>query len=208
MLTKKEFAILAVSVLFLAFGASFLKGWVEFSLAILAMIVIIGANVSAKKITAYFYESELEIKFWEIQQYGIKPQQHFKKPFPLGLLLALLIPLFSFGKFIWFALLAFDIRARVYRAAKRHGLYSFSEMTEYHIAVIAATGMLANLILALIGYVLGFSEFARWNVYYMAFNMLPFSELDGNKILFGNFILWCFLAALTIVALGYALLLV
>ncbi|MBL7059296.1 hypothetical protein ISS08_02490, partial [Candidatus Pacearchaeota archaeon] len=101
-----------------------------------------------------------------------------------------------------------DVKAKVYRAAKRHGLYSFSEMTEYHLGLIAASGIFINLILAIIGYVIGFPLFAKLNIYYALFNMIPISDLDGNKIFFGSLVLWSFLAALTLIGLGYALFLI
>ena len=101
------------------------------------------------------------------------------------------------------ASLVFDIKPKVYRAAKRHGLYSFSEVTEYQLGIIAATGIVINLALAIIGYFLGFHTFAQLNIYFAFFNMLPLSTLDGNKIFFGNIVLWSFLASLTL--LGFLL---
>ena len=81
-------------------------------------------------------------------------------------------------------------------------------MTEYHIGVIAGWGILANLFFALIGYLIGFTEFARLNIYFAFFNIIPLSNLDGNKIFFGSFIFWSFLAILTIIGLGYAFFLI
>ena len=88
------------------------------------------------------------------------------------------------------ASLVFDIKPHVYRAAKRHGLYSYSEVNESHIGTIAAAGVLTNLVFAVIGYLLGFAYFSKINIYFAFFNMLPISELDGNKIFFGNLLLW------------------
>jgi Zn-dependent protease len=99
------------------------------------------------------------------------------------------------------ASLTFEVKAKTYRAARRHGLYTFSEMTESHIAYIAAAGILANLIFAVIGYLVGFTEFSVLNLYYALFNLLPLSKLDGNKIFFGNLILWSFLVCLAVVGL-------
>jgi len=104
--------------------------------------------------------------------------------------------------------MVFDVKPKVYRAAKRHGLYSYSEMTEAHIGLIAAAGVLTNLFLAVISYFLGFETFSRINIYFAFFNMLPISDLDGNKIFFGNLVLWSFLAVLAIIGLGYAIFLV
>ena len=106
---------------------------------------------------------------------------------------------FSFGYLTWMASLIFEVKPKIYRAAKRHGLYSFSEMTESHMGFIAAAGIFTNLIFAVTAYLAGFPDFARLNVYYACFNMLPISSLDGNKIFFGNIVLWSFLASLTLI---------
>jgi len=81
-------------------------------------------------------------------------------------------------------------------------------MTEEHIGWIAAAGIAANLLFAVVGYLIGFSELARISIYFAFFNMLPLSDLDGNKIFFGSRILWSFLAALVLIGVGYALLLI
>jgi Zn-dependent protease len=106
------------------------------------------------------------------------------------------------------ACLVFDVKPKIYRAAKRHGLYSYSEMTESHIGLIAAVGVIASLVFAVIGYLMGFSEFSRLSIYFAFFNMIPISDLDGNKIFFGSLILWSFLAALVLIGLGYVFFLV
>ena len=67
---------------------------------------------------------------WEIERYGFKPDRHFKKPIPAGALFPLILGGLSLGYFKWLASLVFDVKAKTYRAAKRHGLYAFSEMTE------------------------------------------------------------------------------
>ena len=106
------------------------------------------------------------------------------------------------------ASLVFDVSPKVYRAAKRHGLYSFSEMTEYHLGIIAASGIIINLAAAIIGYLLGFSDFARISIYFTFFNMIPLSDLDGNKIFFGNTVIWSFLASLVVIGMLLALFMV
>jgi len=106
------------------------------------------------------------------------------------------------------ASLVFDVKPRVYRSAKRFGLYTFSEVTEYHLGLIAASGIVINLILAIVGYFVGFPLFARLNMYYAFFNILPISELDGNKIFFGSKIMWSFLASLVLIGMLFAIFIV
>ena len=56
-------------------------------------------------------------------------------------------------------------------------------------------------LLETIGYLLGFTEFSKLSIYYALFNMFPISSLDGNKIFFGNIVLWSFLASLVVIGL-------
>lgn len=204
MLNSKEIASLLIITLVLGVSISFLKGTQAFLNTLMAIFLVLLINTSAKKIASIQVDSEIEIKPWEIRQYGFKKHSYFKKPFQAGIFFPIIFSVLSLGNFIWMASLVFDVKPKIYRAAKRHGLYSFSEMTEYHIGFIAAIGIVANLLFAVIGYFIGFPDFARLNIYLAAFNMIPLSDLDGNKIFFGSLVLWSFLAALILVALGYA----
>ena len=207
MLEGKEIGTLILTTLVLALTISFLKTSVLLGI-LLAVFLLLVLNIAAKKIAAFYLESEIEIKPWYMERYGFKTHQYFKKPFPIGVFLPIIVSLFSIGKLFWMASIVFDVKPKIYRAAKRHGLYSFSEMTEFHIGLIAAAGVLANLIAAVVGYFLGFPTFARLNIYFAFFSMIPFSDLDGNKIFFGNIVLWSFLAVIVLIGLGYAFFLI
>jgi len=210
MLTKREITAILVSTIILAFSITLISSISIFLYALLAVFIVILVNLVAKKITSFNLDSEIETSLWEIKRYGVKAHHKFKRPFPLGAFLPILskLILFPINSFVWMASLVFDVKAKTYRTAKRHGLYKFSEMTEDHIGYIAAAGIGANLVLAIIGYLIGFPLFAKLNIYYAFFNMIPISNLDGNKIFFGNIILWTFLAVITLIGLGYALFLV
>jgi Zn-dependent protease len=211
MINKREALIIPLIIIIitlsLELSLNIFREWKTVLYTLLAVSVVILANIFTKKIVAYNLDSEIEMKVWEIERYGLKPNQHFKKPFPLGAFLPLLskIVLFPFKNFVWMASLVFDVKPRIYRGAKRFGLYTFSEMTEYHLGLIAASGIVINLILSIIGYFLGFPLFARLNIYYAFFNMLPLSDLDGNKIFFGNLIMWAFLASLVLIGMLFAI---
>jgi len=203
MFNRKETATIGIISIILAFIFSFTKGINAFFYFFVAIFFIVLINSIAKKISSYYLDSEIEIKFWEIKRYGFKPHKHFKRSFPSGIFFPLITAATSLGYFVWMASLIFDVKPKIYRAAKRFGLYSFSEMTEHHIGLIAASGILINLFFAIIGYLIGFSDFARLNIYYAFFNMIPLSDLDGNKIFFGSMVLWSFLAALVLIGMGY-----
>jgi len=210
MFNKKEIGIIVIVSIFLAFAITLVKTTNYFLYALLGVFLAILANALAKKVAGYFFESDIEIKLWEFKRYGHRRNQKFQRPFPAGLLIPLLskIVLWPLNGFVWMASLVFDVKPKPWRVAKRHGYYSFSEMTEDHIGYIAAFGVIINLILALVGYFIGFPLFSKINIWLAFFNMIPISDLDGNKIFFGNLTLWNVLAVLTLLGMAYAFFLV
>jgi len=208
MINRKEITAIIVMAIIFAFSISLLQSWNYFSYALIAMLIIMVANVLVKKITSFYLESEIETRLWEIKRWGFSPHRTFKKGFTIGAVLPPLTSALSFSYFVWMASLVFDVKPKVHRAVKRHGLYSYSEMTESHIARIAASGILINLILSVVGYLVGFTLFAKLSLFYAFFNMIPLSDLDGNKIFLGSLVLYIFLAALILIGLGYTFLLV
>ncbi len=209
MINKREIFIISLVIIIISFSVNLsldiMNEWETFFYTLLAVSIVILANIFAKKMMAYRLDSEIEMKVWEIGR--LARINSLKKPFPIGAVLPVLskIILFPFKSFVWMASLVFDISPRIYRGAKRHGLYTFSEITESHIGLIAASGIAINLVLAVLGYFLGFPLLARLSIYYAFFNILPFSELDGNKIFFGNLILWSFLASLVLIGMLFAI---
>lgn len=217
MINRKEIAFLVLVSIITAFAVALSRNFIIdlklFLFALLGIFILILVNILVKKATAYSLESEIEIKIWEIKRFGFKTNQYWKRAFPLGVFAPLIskIFLFSLNGFVWMASLVFETKAKAYHAAKRHGMYSFSEMTEEHIGRIAAAGICANLLLAIVFYFIGGdfgTLFAKLNIWFVFFNMIPISDLDGNKIFFGNLVLWSFLAIVTLIGLGYTFLLV
>jgi len=211
MINRREVFIIALILILITASLSLslrlFEAWETIFYTFLAVSVVILVNIFIKKLVAYRLDSEIEMNIWEIGNFGFSKEKHSKKPFPLGAFLPIIsnIIFLPFKGFIWMASLVFDVKPRIYRGAKRFGLYTFSEVTEYHLGLIAAAGILINLIMAIVGYFLGFSLFARLNIYYAFFNMLPISELDGNKIFFGNLLLWSFLASLVLIGMLFAI---
>ena len=204
MFSKKEAGAIILIAVVLAASISFLSSWQNFLNVLVAVFVLLLLNIVAKKISAYYAEAEIEIRPWSMERYGFKRQQYFSKPIPIGVFLPIIAAVVSLGNFIWMASLVFDVKPKTYRAVKRHGLYSFSEMTESHIGTIAAVGVFVNLIAAVIAYFLGFPTFAKLSIFFAFYSIIPFSDLDGSKIFFGNIVLWSFLATLALIGLGYA----
>jgi Zn-dependent protease len=176
--------------------------------SLLYMTIIVGVNILSKKAISYYLDTEIEIKSWEIKRFWYRKHDYLKKPIPIGLILPILIKVISVGFVNWTASLTYEVKAKIYRVAKRHGLYAFTDISETQIGVIAAAGIGMNLILALISYLAGTPELAKLSLTFALFNLIPISELDGNKIFFGSLALWVFLASITLLAFLGSLLII
>ena len=186
----KETAIIFIASLILALAASYLQNSLEIFLTLLVtFIAILSINVLSKKFFANNLETNVEIKFWSWYQFGYRKSQHFKKPLIMAWL-PLLISLITKAKLIWMPVIEFDVSPKPERISRRHGLYRYTEVTEWHIALIATIGIFANVVFGVIGYFLGFEQFAKYCIYFAAWNLLPISSLDGTKIFFGSRILY------------------
>ena len=220
MLDKKELKDIALAILVISvsigFGSELIGDWEKFFQIFLAVTLVISLNILAKKFMAYNLDAKTESKIWELKMprafenlRNVKSEKRKQKgdKFAAGIILPIIsrIILFPLGSFIWMGALVFDVTPRIYRGAKRFGLYTFSDITEGHIGIIAAAGVLFNLILSISGYLLGFTLFARLNLYYAFFNILPLSELDGNKIFFGNKIIWSILASIVLIGMFFSI---
>jgi Zn-dependent protease len=197
MLNKKEIISISVIIIILSVSISLIRSIEFFLYTLLSVFLIIIINVSAKKIAASSFEAEIETRIWEIKRYGFRTHDYLKNPFLAGAIFPLLSILLFQGTLAWMASLVFDVKPKISRASKKHGLYSFSEMTEWHIGLIATAGVFANLFFALLGYLIGMPSqmnFSFLSIWFVLFNLLPISDLDGNKIFFANFVLWTVLA--------------
>ncbi|MFB6246567.1 MAG: hypothetical protein ABEI74_03185 [Candidatus Pacearchaeota archaeon] len=204
MFTKYELRdIIAVSVV-VAFSITLFENLNGFLLALASMFVIIFFNTSIKKATAEYFEMGLETKLWQFKRFGHKPIHKFSKPIPAGLIFPLIFSfIFAvFKGFTWMASLVYSVNPKPYKVARRHGYYSYSETSESEIGLIAAAGIFVNLLLALAGYLIGYPEFAKYNIWFAFFNLIPISNLDGNKIFFGNYLIWSILAIITLLTLA------
>lgn len=219
MINRKEITIILILTIIIAFVISLVQTLEIFLYTAFSVFLIFMINITAKKIASFYYDTEIEIKLWEQERVGLfyfigvipvttpHPSKKLKRPFPLGVFVPLVVKVLTLGFINWMACFVFDAKAKIYKAAKRHGLYKFSEISEFHLGLIAASGILANLIFAIIGYSLGLPEqmnFVKLSIWFALFNMLPISNLDGNKIFFGNLVLWSTLASITIIALIYS----
>ena len=202
-MNKEPFTIILAAII-LALVVSFKNTAILYP-AILSFLIIIIINVLAKKIVAYYFETDIKVKFWTLYQYGIRKDMHFKKPVPM-VWFPLLITLFSKGLIFWLGILEFDVKAKPERASRRHGLYRFTQVTEWDIALITVWAMAANLIVAIVAYIAGFELFAKLSIYFIAWSIIPFGRLDGAKIFYASRGLWITIFTVAVIVLGWGLL--
>ena len=197
----------AILTLTIVIGLSFaLEGdWNMLVQALLFSAIIIAVHVFSKKVAANLLDSDVEHEIWSFARYGLKPNWHFKKSLPFGIIIPLFFTIFTLGKLKVMTFLTYETRALKIRAAKRFGFYSYSEMTDWHNGLIGASGIFMLLVLSTLSYLSGFEFLARMSAFYAFFNLLPLGKIDGTQIFFGSKILWITLAAITLIFTAYAL---
>jgi len=180
------------------------QDWKLFLIYLATILSVVLINTIAKKLFAYSVETDVNFSFWSMYWYGFSKKSHYNKPIPMAWL-PLITSLFTFGNFIWMSILEFDVTPRPERIARRHGLYRFTAVTEWHIALIAVAGILANIILGIAGYLVGLELFAKLNIFYAAWSIIPLGRLDGAKIFFGSRKLWFFMLFVLVLTLLWGL---
>jgi len=199
----KEILIIILASIILALTVAF-KDRAIFYAATFSFLIILTINILTKESVGYYFETKVKTKFWSIYQYGFRKDMHFKKPLPM-LWLPLLLALFTKGFFLWLGILEFDVEAKTERVSKRHGLYRFTQVTEWHIAWIAIWAIVANLIAAIIGYVAGFELFTKLSIYFIVWSTIPLPGQDGSKIFFSSRGLWAAIFIIAMITLAWAL---
>lgn len=206
----KEITIILISALILGAVWIYPKSISNLYLLSFFFLIIIATNILAKKYIAYKFEVNLKTKFWSVFHYGFKKGSHFRTPVYM-LWFPILLGLISRGLIKWLPLLEFDFSPRIERVARRHeGVYRFTEVIEWHMALIVMWGLIANLALAIIGYIFaGYLPqgelFAKLNIYYCLWNLLPISNLDGSKMFFGSRPLWWTFLAISLIFFIFSL---
>src|SRR3989338_1847063 len=200
---SSEFPHILAAILLLTLVAGFgfaLKsdwGMVGASFGFSAIIIVV--SVLTKKLAAYLLDADVEHELWKVTTYGLRAGDRFKKPIPAGIIFPIFFSLITLGALKFMGFLTYEARALKYRASKRFGFYSYTEMTDWHNCLIGAAGVLAVLVLAVISYFLpaaNIEYLAKLSAYYAFWSLLPVSKLDGTQIFFGSKILWSVLASI------------
>ena len=203
MITLKEIGALILAVIILSFSNSF----IDYNLFLSSLVffsIILVFYVAGKKFVAWYVESEEEIKILTFQRYGIYERSYLKTKVPIGLILPFVLSILSLGWVKWFGVLESEVRGTKARAVRRHDYYSFKELTEWHLALVSAAGILDMFILAILAYLANYPELSKLAIYFAVFNMIPLGGLDGLKVFFGSRPLFTILWVLNIIGLVYA----
>jgi hypothetical protein len=194
----------------------------------LVPILIIFISIIAKKIAAPYYSIKIEHSGWKIQRFGYYTRSYFKKPFPIGIVLPFFMAFFSLSFVKPLIFLQFDAendpRKRI---QKHHGDIKFRKVhiNESDLNLTAFWGFFSLIILAVIGIIINIylkktfnaddykniyniKELAFFPLYYCFWNLFPWENTDGLKILVANFFTWIFLVFLSIIVLIFAFLLI
>jgi hypothetical protein len=209
---EREWAsvLVAVLLMFIIAGLpSIINGEVFFMLQIfVASFVVVILPLLARKAFAYTLDASVKHRIWKFYRYGIRPGWHLNKEVPFGIIVPLFFAFLGLlAKFsiMIFTFLTYETSALKHRAAKRFGYYSYTEMTDWHNALIGASTIVVLLVISLVGYFGNFEILAKLAAYYAFWNMIPFSNLDGTQIFFGNKVLWFVLMATTAIFALYAM---
>jgi Zn-dependent protease len=146
-----------------------------------------------------------------MHRFWFNASDKFNKGIYAGVIIPVFIAIVSLGTIKLMTALTYETRALKRRAAKRFGPYSFTEMTDWHNAVVGAAGIIICLLITFVTYWLPgnyWVDVAKLSTFYAFFNMIPFSKLDGSQIYFGSRVLWSVLAVITLIFMMYAMLLV
>lgn len=207
MITLREIGALILALIVLAFSNSFIDSN-KFLYSLILFAIILAVYVAGKKIMAWYLESQEEIKILTFQRYGWYERSYLRAKVPIGIILPFALSILSLGWIKWFAVLESDVQGTTARAARRHDYYSYSELTEWHLALISAAGILGMFIIAIVSYLINYPELSRLSIYFAAFNMLPLGKLDGTRVFFGSRPLFTILWILILIGLAYAFFLV
>lgn len=205
MFDGKEVYQVLFATLLIAYLIAFSNfGIYNFLIALILAFIILIPHIIAHKVAAENYIAKAKFKFLEWQRYWFFEESVFKYPFPIWLVLPIIIAFVTLGKILFLTIETCEIK---WKSRKRVGRL-YTELQEHEISNIGLAGPLLNLILAFIAGII-FSitsvpiikEFAILNAWFAFFCLLPIGGLDGTKVLFGGKIRWASIFVFTIAML-------
>ena len=210
MFGKKEVNELLISSVILGFVFGFDDGREVFSLSywlfnFVLITIITGLSIFGrefvKKVVAKRKNCVTEYEIWKIKRFWFQKSSVSKRGIPIFSLLAVLFSFLSRGKLFFCAI----GKTTVESVAKYRVGRKFSGVTDYERGVILLSGIIFNLLLALIFNMTSIYPFRLFfivNIWLVAFNMIPIPSLDGGMIFFSSKLLYVFSFGFIILSFG------
>ncbi len=209
--TKNEWKYFIIIILTLSLAFGFNDKSQEFALShwllnFVKMIVFVAISVFAHDfahdLMAKKYGFLSEYRIWGIKRFFLRERYPKKvhifgrditiNSFPIGIVLCLLVMLFSNGKLFFTAVSSYGL---VIKKEHRFG-HRIIEVTDFEEAKIALAGPMANILLAILFKLVSpsgmLSELVLINSIMPVFDMLPLMGLDGMKVMIGSTPLYAF----------------
>lgn len=154
-------------------------------LAFIFCLIIYTVHAFSQKLTANFFEHEVEFTHISIKK-KIK-EIHRSITIPIGPLITFFITLISNGKFIFLILNSFDLKSNKTNRLGR----KWTNIKDFEEAQIALAGPLSDILLLILFKLLLPLSFVFSKGMFIAstiaiFNMLPLPKVDGSRIFFGS----------------------
>jgi len=191
---KKELKHIVLAIFLMSLVLSFFnptlsisyKGIIQYLIILLFSAIIISVWVLGKKLVAKKIYLKIEHSIWKFQRYNIAKNRKFKKPVPMGLILPIILSIISRGTIRMLTLLQFDATPLPERTLKNRGKKTWKEITEWDLALVVFYGFISLLVLSLISSYFGAVTLAKYSIYFILWNMVPFGQLDGLKLFLGS----------------------
>jgi|SRR3989344_4111251 len=210
MFTKKEAKHLLISIIILGFVFGFDDGRPKFQLGywltnLIFVTLIVAFSIIFREMIVKWkakrHDATAEYEIWTIKQVWFGGHGRLKRGIPLGMFIALLLSITSKGKAFFTAIGVHKIKEDLIARAGRKRVY----IRDWEISQIGLWSIWANIFLVIVGtalknYGINIGNFIEINMFIALFNMLPFGDLDGAKIFFGNLFLYIFNLAFLIIA--------
>jgi len=195
--TKSEIKQLIISILVLTFvfayndksSSFYLPFWI---LNFIKFLIILSISLIfkefIKKSYANTYGASSEHKIWNMQRIGIRAKQRLKYKIPIGIILPILITIFSLGHLYFPITSESSISSSKTKRIGRKWIH----LPEWEEAKISLMGPFASLFLVFIfkffSYItpFSFSSIIFVNSLLAVFYMLPFPKIEGGKVFFGS----------------------
>lgn len=206
---REFYHILAAIILFTIIGSiEFVVElkWFMIPRIFLFSTIIIFLVIFAKKLVSSWLDADVEHELWVFARYGIKESWHLEKPIPAGIIFPLITSIFTLGWIKFSTFLTYEARALKRRAAKRFGVFSYSELTEFHNSLIGVAGITTCFIIAIIAYFSSpaLEPLAKLSVFYALSNMIPIPKFDGAQIFLGSRVIYAILGIVALIFSFYA----